>query len=95
MGEGAPASQQDNVTSEDMLTDVKLLKKYDGIREKPFGKILTPVQMDKWNQYRTVRYERAEKAAERAAAMEAAAASGQMPDQSAFPAGNYPNPAGN
>ena len=74
-----------------MLTDVDLLKKYDGIREKKYGKILTPEQFEKWMEYRSVRYERAKKNAERAAAMEAAAAAAGADGQQ--PA--YPMPQGN
>ena len=85
-------SEQENVTSEDMLTDVDLLKKYDGIREKKYGKILTPDQYEKWMEYRSVRYERAKRTAERAAAMEAAAAAAgadgqQRPERGERPAG--------
>ena len=90
-GEGEQVSEQENVTSEDMLTDVDLLKKYDGIREKKYGKILTPDQYEKWMEYRSVRYERAKKNAERAAAMEAAAAAAGADGQQ--PA--YPMPQGN
>ena len=96
-GEGAPTSEQENVTSEDMLTDVDLLKKYDGMREKKYSKILTPEQFEKWMQYRSVRYERAQKNAERAAAAAAAAeaagaVSGERPAYPAQPAGQ---PSGN
>ncbi|MBR5735630.1 MAG: hypothetical protein IKX60_02400 [Bacteroidales bacterium] len=74
--EGAEQVQEDqsNTTSEDLITDVKLLKKYDEIRLKKFNKILTPEQKAKWEEYKTVRYERAKKAAEMEAAREAAEA---------------------
>ena len=78
-GEGTPENVQEeqaNTTSEDLITDVKLLKKYDEIRLKKFNKILTPEQKAKWEEYKTVRYERARRAAEMEAAREAAEAAG-------------------
>ena len=83
-GEGGPEAaqeQQSNMTSEDMITDVELLKKYDGMRLKPFGKILTPEQKAKWEEYKAARYERAARMAERQAAAEAAAAAASAPTE--------------
>ena len=87
--EGQEQEQDEMSTSEDMISDVKLLKKYDGMRVKKFGKILTPEQIDKWEHYKEVRYERAARRAEmEAAAAAAAAAEGQQGQGGAAPAGN-------
>jgi hypothetical protein len=83
--EGQEQEQDDMSTSEDMITDVKLLKKYDGMRVKKFNKILTPEQMAKWEHYKEVRYERAKQRAEMEAQMEAAAAAAESQQGQAAP----------
>jgi hypothetical protein len=50
-------------TPEDAISDVELLKKYDGMREKQFRKILTPEQIQAWEAYKALRYERAQQRA--------------------------------
>ena len=85
--EGQEQEEQDALsTSEDMISDVKLLKKYDGMRVKKFGKILTPDQMEKWEHYKEVRYERAKQRAEMEAQMEAAAAAAESQQGQVAPA---------
>ena len=81
-------------TSEDMITDVDKLRKYDGMRVKQFKKILTPEQIEKWEHYKEVRYERAVKRAEMAArAAAAAAAEGQQGQAPAGYQGGFPGGA--
>jgi len=90
--DGQEQQQDEMTTSEDMISDVKLLKKYDGMRVKKFSKILTPEQIEKWEHYKEVRYERAKQRAElearQAAEAAEAAASGQQQQPSGAPAGN-------
>ena len=94
--DGQDQQQDEMSTSEDMISDVKLLKKYDGMRVKKFSKILTPEQIEKWEHYKEVRYERAKQRAEMEAQQEAvAAAAAAAGAQQGQPAGAPAAPAGN